>query len=57
MRKIIAKDKMSKSSSRNRKRKTQKTPGEWRCNMCPDKVTEDEEHFSTKCESYGHLKI
>ena len=25
--------------------------------MCPDKVTEDEEHFLTKCKSYDHLKI
>ena len=25
--------------------------------MCPDKVTEDEEDFLTKCKSYDHLKI
>ena len=25
--------------------------------MCSDKVTEDEEHFLTKCKSYDHLKI
>ena len=25
--------------------------------MCPDNVTEDEEHFLTKCKSYDHLKI
>ena len=58
MRKIIAKTRCSNHPLEIEKGRHRKTPTEERwCNMCPDKVTEDEEHFLTKCKSYDHLKI
>ena len=53
MRKIIAKTRCSTQPLEIEKGRHRKTAKEERwCNMCPDKVTEDEENFLTKCKSY-----
>ena len=58
MRKIIAKVRCSNHCLEIEKGRHRNIPREERwCNMCTDKVTEDEIHFLTKCKSYDHLKI
>ena len=57
MRKTIAKVRCSNHCLEIEKGRHQNITREDRtCNMCTDKVIEDEEHFLTKCKPYEHLK-
>ena len=58
IRKTIAKLRCSNHCLEIEKGRHRNIPREDRiCNMCTDKVVEDEEHFLTKCTSYGHMKM